>query len=472
MDLQDRDESKRRRREEMLARRLGEALDRMDSRNARHCPDGEILAAYAERVLSLPEAEKWESHFSACERCRKILMVLAASADAPLAQKEVAHLGELVAAARVPFDVTGKSAGRSRPWFADWRMRWLAPALSAAVVLAVWFALRPPWRAPGRSASGTLVAQAPKEEAPLSPAPQEADRLSRVAPRQKEEAQPASPSERYSANEQALNSPMEALKKGRADAGNALDKVSPNAGGATSSLQQEKQLGALSDERKIQPAAIPPAPPSAMEAQTEAEASAAPQSNAKAAGAPAVPGPARTETFANAIGTASARDKNAGAPQQAAGALAVPAPSPQAAARARNIQSFAALKAAEPALIQATAPYGSTVWRFGKGGRIERSADGGETWTSQMSPILEDWLAGVAVSDTVCWAAGSNGAIARTIDGEHWERVPPPAMSAGADAKFPNWTAITARAAQSATITARDGHKFATADGGKTWQPQ
>jgi photosystem II stability/assembly factor-like uncharacterized protein len=45
-------------------------------------------------------------------------------------------------------------------------------------------------------------------------------------------------------------------------------------------------------------------------------------------------------------------------------------------------------------------------------------------------------------------------------------------MSAGADSKWPDWTGITARDAQSATITARDGRKFATADGGKTWQSQ
>jgi len=470
MDLQDRDESKRRRREETLARRLGEALDQMDARNAGHCPDGEILAAYAERALSLSETEKWESHFSTCARCRKILMVLAASTDARLAEKEVARLGELVAATRGPLEVTGKFAGRSRPWFADWRMRWLAPALSAAAVLAVWFALRPPWRAPSRNTPEALIAQAPKEEAPPSAAPQEADRLSKVTPQQNEEAQPAPPTERYSANQQALNAPMEALKKGRADGGNALDKVSPNADEAKSSLQQSEKLLAPVNRREMQPAAIPSGPASPAKAHAETEASAGAQSNAAVAAA--VPGSVRTEKSGNAIGTPAAADKQAGSTQQAAGAPAVPAPSPQAAARQRSIQGFAALKAAAPTLIQATAPYGSTVWRFGKGGRIERSADAGETWVSQTSPIQEDWLAGVAVSDTVCWAAGSNSAIARTIDGEHWERVVPPAMAAGADAKLPDWTAITARDAQSATITARDGRKFATADGGKTWQPQ
>jgi photosystem II stability/assembly factor-like uncharacterized protein len=103
---------------------------------------------------------------------------------------------------------------------------------------------------------------------------------------------------------------------------------------------------------------------------------------------------------------------------------------------------------------------------------IERSTDSGKTWVSQMSPSQEDWLAGAAVSDTVCWVAGRNGAIARTMDGAHWERISVPAQAAGTDAKLPDWSGITARDALSATITANDGRKFATADGGKTWQLQ
>jgi len=118
------------------------------------------------------------------------------------------------------------------------------------------------------------------------------------------------------------------------------------------------------------------------------------------------------------------------------------------------------------------APSGSTLWRAGKGGMIERSTDAGKTWVSQMSPSQEDWLAGAAVSDTVCWLAGRHGAIARTTDGEHWERVAPPAQAAGADAKLPDWAGLTTRDGQSATITASDGRHFATPDGGKTWQAQ
>ena len=212
MDSQERDESKIRRREETLARRMGEALDQMNPRGAEECPDAEIIAAYAEQALGSSELAQWEGHFAACARCRKILRVLAASADTPLAQKEVAQLGELVSAVRAPVEITGRPAGRARPRLADWRMRWLAPALGLAAVLVVWFAVRPPWRgATDRGASETLVAQAPRQEVPVSPAPAEGDRVSKDALEQDQKTQAVPPPDRSSAaNAQSLNSPVEA----------------------------------------------------------------------------------------------------------------------------------------------------------------------------------------------------------------------------------------------------------------------
>src|SRR4029077_234332 len=138
MDARDRDESKIRLREETLARRVGEALDRLKPGGLDECPDAEVIAAYAEQALEAAESAHWDSHFATCARCRKILRVLAASADTPLAEKEVAQLGELVSTVRAPAEITWRSAGRARPKPSDWRTRWLAPALGVAAVLAVW----------------------------------------------------------------------------------------------------------------------------------------------------------------------------------------------------------------------------------------------------------------------------------------------------------------------------------------------
>jgi len=459
MDSQDRDETRIRRRQESLARRLGEALDQMKPYGEGECPDAEVIAAYAEQALGPAESAEWEGHFAGCARCRNILRVLAASADAPLAEKEVAQLGELVSAVRVPVEITGRSAGRARPRFVDWRTRWLAPALGVAAVLAVWFAMRPPWRAMDRGASETLVAQAPKEEVPLSPAPAEVDQLSKVAPQQDRKTAAAPPPERSIAITPPLNSPVGAPAKGRADAGAALDKVSPSTGDEAGSLQEKKKLSALPDGREIQPPAILPPPPP-PKAQAAMEAPSAPQSEARDASSSVAAEAPQVETKANSIGNAASRDKQAATVQG------------EAQSSGRNERALAVFRPIQKYSSLLKAPSGSILWRAGIGGIIERSADAGKTWVSQISPFKEDWLAGAAVSGTVCWVAGRNGAIARTMDGEHWERISPPAQAAGPDAKMPDWTGITARDAQSAAITASDGRKFATADGGKIWQLQ
>src|SRR5580704_18668347 len=100
MDSQKRDESRDRRREEALARRVGDALDQLAHRDAGECPDAELIAAYHEKSLESDEIARWEGHVADCGRCRKILAVLSAGVETPLADNEVAHLGELVATAR------------------------------------------------------------------------------------------------------------------------------------------------------------------------------------------------------------------------------------------------------------------------------------------------------------------------------------------------------------------------------------
>ena len=135
-DSINRDESRDRRREEALARRVGDALDQLAHREAVECPDAEVIAAYHEKSLQPDEIARWENHFATCTRCRKVLQVLAASAGAPLDEKEVARLGQLVAAARSPLEATTRTAEPARPIRLNWRRRWLAPALGIAAVLA------------------------------------------------------------------------------------------------------------------------------------------------------------------------------------------------------------------------------------------------------------------------------------------------------------------------------------------------
>jgi photosystem II stability/assembly factor-like uncharacterized protein len=138
----------------------------------------------------------------------------------------------------------------------------------------------------------------------------------------------------------------------------------------------------------------------------------------------------------------------------------------------RNYGSLLSLKAAGEFPAQINSPSGKILWRAGKGGVIQRSADAGRTWTPQKSPLQEDWLAGAAVSDKICWIAGRSGAIARTTDGNHWKKIAPPPMAADSSGKFPDWISITASDAKNVTITASDQRHFATQDAGKTWKAQ
>jgi hypothetical protein len=477
--MDSRDEAKIRQREEQLARRVGEALDRMTPNPVHECPDAEVIAAYAEKALSPEESSQWEGHFAACARCRTVLRVLTASADTPLAQKEVARLGQLVSPVRTPVDFKEKSSERARPRLLEWPRRWVAPALGVAAVLAVWFAMRPPWRAPEQDASGTLIAQAPKDELPSSPAPAAENRVSNDA-LQRDQKTAAAPSQ-LSAESQPFNAPPSGgLAKGRADAANSLDRVSPNSGSRMSSVQEEKKLRVPAEERQTQ---VPPAPPSPAESAKEKAAMAAPapepQSQAKVASnaAPSAAAPQMEKDDAKRGADASLRDKQqvtaqAQAPEASRSRVAG-AVSSEMQKSPRNEQTFDVLRSAQPYSALLKAPSGSTLWRAGKGGTIERSTDAGKIWTSQGSPSQEDWLAGAAASDTVCWLVGRNGTIARTTDGTRWQRVAPPSQAAAAArAKSQDWVGVTASDAQSATITAGDGRRFATHDGGKTWQSQ
>jgi len=178
----------------------------------------------------------------------------------------------------------------------------------------------------------------------------------------------------------------------------------------------------------------------------------------------------------DATSETQSRDKEAAIAQEEAGAItggAVGQKTPaELRSNERSAQAFAVIRPAQNYSSLLKAPSGSPIWRAGKGGIIDRSTDAGTVWISQVSPSQEDWLAGAAVSDTVCWVLGRNGAIARTLDGVRWERVAPPAQAAGTAGKLPDWTGIAARDAQSVTVTSRDGRHFATQDGGKSWLAQ
>ena len=477
MDSKMNDESRNRRREEALARRLGEALDEQASpRGPEPCPDAELIAAYHEQELGPEEVEACDLHFATCSRCRKILAVLAASDDAPLAEKEVARLGELVAAAQVSHAPVVPSAKFIRPKRTDGRLRWLAPAIGVAAALAVWFAVRPPWRSANQGTSGSLVAQALRDEKLPPVEGPSADQLSQSAPAQpvqlNSEAASAARENQRAAEPEALKAAPEALAKKKPDQGRAAAASSPNSQSAE--ISNERQVGATSELNAPAPAAPPP-PPNLHAPEPLQMA----QAQSGGAGQAAPPAPESPRSMSQSVtvtgqapvvaSTGAAEAHSPANDKQAAEGKTRVSDLPL---NGRNVLAFGALKTADQTFVQIGTPSGKILWRVGKNGHIERSINGGGAWVLQSTPSAEDWLAGAAASDTICWIVGRNGSIARTTDGQHWEKIAPPAASADATGKFPDWIGVTSSSAQTATIMASDQRRYTTHDGGKTWLAQ
>jgi hypothetical protein len=115
--------------------------------------------------------------------------------------------------------------------------------------------------------------------------------------------------------------------------------------------------------------------------------------------------------------------------------------------------------ASKPIMIASTGHL--TTWVLTSGGVINRSNDG-VSWQPLNSGTDRDLTAGTAPSAEVCWVVGRAGTILRTTDGEQWERIPSPA---GTDLM-----SIAAADEYSAIVLTSDGRRFATNNGGETWQ--
>jgi len=108
------------------------------------------------------------------------------------------------------------------------------------------------------------------------------------------------------------------------------------------------------------------------------------------------------------------------------------------------------------------APSGTTIWRIGQAGVIQRSTDSGTTWFIQPSGVVADLIAGSAYSDQVCWLVGRNGTILRTTNGgATWQKLTSPSNV--------DLLAVFSINADSATVTDAAGRAFETTTGGAHW---
>src|ERR1700719_526578 len=431
-------------RDTALARLLAEAL-KSQSKPAGHgrdsaCPDAEVLAAYAEQGLAEEETARWENHFADCDRCQRIIAVLAASGE-ELAEAEVETLGSLAAAsstARTP--VAQNAATR---WTVIWRRpvfwRWLVPVAGIASAAALWLALRQ--MAPPESLSAQKIAtrsEAPQNEiVPGTTARSAKPDDTRIAQAYLPAAPASSPSsgvslgdkEKAQANS-SVATRQEALKK------QETSRSAAQAPPISEADALETREESAKDNRV----------PSAQAAEQKSQAGDAPTAAASAApAAPSTPPPSRVSE------RAAMRDLDT-----AAGA---PAPTRLKALAENAVQT-----------IVFGSPNRRALWRLGSGGRIEHSTDEGQTWQPQASGVTADLLAGVAPSEKIAWVVGRGGIIVRTEDGEHWRQVTPPAIEAATPSALnSDWIGVEARDTLHATIISRDLRRFVTEDGGRTW---
>jgi hypothetical protein len=170
---------------------------------------------------------------------------------------------------------------------------------------------------------------------------------------------------------------------------------------------------------------------------------------------------ASTNATARSGAAVSSDSVEAGARQapQAAARLSA-SPPPPSATLAET--SFAAARAGAPeTVIVSTNP--SSRWRIVAGGNVQRSADGGSTWQLQQTGATVTLTAGASPSPSVCWLVGPEGTVLLSTDDRSWRRI-----------AFPEATPLVSVSAtddRTATVTAADGRKFSTTDGGVTWEP-
>jgi hypothetical protein len=103
----------------------------------------------------------------------------------------------------------------------------------------------------------------------------------------------------------------------------------------------------------------------------------------------------------------------------------------------------------------------ATRFRLIPGGGVQRSADGGSTWRTEITGATETLTAGASPSPSVCWLIGPSGMVLLSTDGRPWRRL---AFPEAVDLR-----SVSATDNESATVTTTDGRAFTTTDGGQTW---
>lgn len=455
-----------------------------------NCPEPEMLAAYFDRSLDAQETARYDLHFSRCSVCREQLAAMARAGD----------LGDA--------DAAKKNTAGAWAWLTG--PRWLMPATAALLALLAITGIalrvrkpavpaneiamsRPDALPPANPAPPTNSAPSP-EDTPSSGAPSSARRaMDKIA------APPSAPSESGASRELRAPSPPRAGEGAHTSAGRSeLSRVGVVGGSAGKSAAQVKQPQAP----KSAPQPSPSMARGAMRAGNADNASGASGGAASGSGGgvaggiansanetavvteaappldatePATVAPAKKSETDSAKGDASVSVEAETAPRPNArkSKKAATAPAPAAGVSAMNLATNKTTEAAELAKMQQAqissnlmnlqiqTPDPKILWMIAAPDAIEKSEDGGATWKLEYLETRARVIAGSAPTAKICWLVGQTGTILRTTNGSHWKTIKPPDET--------DFVRVEAADALTATVTALDGRRFTTTDGGKNW---
>jgi hypothetical protein len=231
------------------------------------------------------------------------------------------------------------------------------------------------------------------------------------------------------------------------------------------------QLQALREPTPVKKFAVrQPQPPAALNALTRNESPAAKRAldkefNAAVVAAP--PPPASTSQSAAAV--SESVEVTEAAP------ITEPAPHAKASAALRQrdavqnemaraaagISTRSAAKAPDHLVVKS--PDSSISWTVHTN-HVQYAENGQPAPVQDFLPTNNPITAGSAPGGKVCWLVGQGGAVVLTTDGRLWLSASSPTTS--------DLSAVTAKSARVATVTATDGHMYTTMDGGQTWKSQ
>jgi hypothetical protein len=323
--------------------------------------------------------------------------------------------------------------GETRPWSRALTAKWLVPIAAIATVVMVWVSVertRPnPVTSPTPQAAAVPEERQPAEMTAVPRAvpgeqdnrAQEAQKIAAVPNLHKDRANAGSTASRNAVEDKPVSPPTAAPTVVGGTTARTLDGVQPSAAPAD---EVDPKLAERLKSATPPPPAPMPVPPVRAEPPLEQNAAAAPKSMAD------------TVTVA--------REPRGGA-LAARSAFATP--------------------------VEIRSPDSRYRWRIIPPAGVQRTTDDGATW-AVVDPIATGngpsrssvaLVAGSSPAHDVCWIVGRAGLVLLSTDGANWRQVLLP--------EAVDLTAVRATDATTAIVTAADGRRFGTVDGGVSWTP-